>query len=626
MSAATADTVTVTGHGWGHGRGLGQYGSLGYAVDNGWNYQTILDHFYGGTTPGTQANDVIGVQLTAWTAKTVAVTSAAPFRVGQWGAPGSGLGLVGGGSLAEVFFSAGTWYMQTWEGGCDRTAGPYGPYEIGDPTIVPSAPGDTIGSLLTLCGATERRTYRGSLHIATVSGITNLVNDVPMESYLRGVVPRESPASWGSSGATDPVTGKPWGFHALAAQAVAARSYAWAENRSPGNWKTCDTTACQVYGGAFLNGAAIEDSRSDSAIATTAGLVRRASGGAVSRTEFSSSTGGWSAGGTFPAVVDDGDDVTSNPNHNWQVSIPIASIQSAYPSIGNLVRFQVTQRTGVGADGGRVSRMNVVGSSGTVTVTGNEFRSTFGLRSDWFTPQDPPPPPPAPHDPVTGWYLRNGVSPGSPDIQMAYGGAPVETIACDWDGNGTDTVGVYVSGTWYLRNSNTPGPPDITISYGAAGYQPVCGDWDGNGTDTIGVYVAGTWYVRNSNTPGAPDLTVAYGYSGTRGVVGDWDGNGSDTFGVFDHGYWFLRNSNTPGPPSTSVAYGGSNDSPVVGDWDGNRTDTIGVYVFDTWYLRDDLAGGSPTRTVRYGFGGTRAVPGNWDGIGGSGIGITVEQ
>ena len=51
------------------------------------------------------------------------------------------------------------------------------------------------------------------------------VNRVSLEGYLKGVVPRESPASWGASGGG-------LGLHALRAQAVAARSYALAEDRS----------------------------------------------------------------------------------------------------------------------------------------------------------------------------------------------------------------------------------------------------------------------------------------------------------------------------------------------------------------------------------------------------------
>jgi SpoIID/LytB domain protein len=621
-AAAATDTVTVTGHGYGHGRGMGQYGAYGYAVDHNLNYQAILDHFYGGTTLSTtDPNQAMSVLLCSVEANTncttprdtgpLLITSGIAFTVEGVEFPG--------GTLVRIRHDGTQWQVESTPGGCSSSGAtftPFGPSADSqiDVSSTDGAPGEDRTRMLTLCNVAK--VYRGSLHALRDSGVTRVVNVVPLDLYLRGVVPAESPSSWGNAAG-----GK--GMHALRAQAVAARSYSMSGQRHP-YARTCDTIACQVY-----NGANAEAVTTNQAIADTAGMVRRASNGAISRTEFSSSTGGWSAGGTFPAVIDEGDDVTANPNHNWSTTVPIASIEAAYPSIGRLVRFEVTSRNGLGADGGRVKSMNVVGTSGSVTVTGNDFRSRFGLKSDWFTPQDPPPPPPdqpppPPASKVTAWYLRNGVSPGSPDIQLAYGGSPAVTITCDWDGNGTDTVGIYVAGTWYLRNSNTPGPPDVTISYGASGYQPVCGDWDGNGTDTIGVYVAGTWYVRNTNTPGSPDITVAYGYSGTVGMVGDWDGNGTDTFGVFDHGYWFLRNAVTPGPPDASIAYGGRTDVPVVADWDGNMTDTIGVYVYDTWYLRDANAGGPPTRTVRYGYGGTWPVAGNWDGVGGAGIGVTA--
>ncbi len=45
-------TFLVQGKGWGHGRGMGQWGALGYALQ-GWTSSQILDHYYGGTTMGT---------------------------------------------------------------------------------------------------------------------------------------------------------------------------------------------------------------------------------------------------------------------------------------------------------------------------------------------------------------------------------------------------------------------------------------------------------------------------------------------------------------------------------------------------------------------------------------------
>jgi SpoIID/LytB domain protein len=55
-SVATGE-AGFTGHGWGHGIGMGQWGALGYAVgqDGGqgnWTWQQIVDHFYGPATLG----------------------------------------------------------------------------------------------------------------------------------------------------------------------------------------------------------------------------------------------------------------------------------------------------------------------------------------------------------------------------------------------------------------------------------------------------------------------------------------------------------------------------------------------------------------------------------------------
>jgi hypothetical protein len=54
-SAAPTDIVAVIvdGVGNGHGRGMSQWGAYGWAVDQGWNWVQILDHYYGGTSNGT---------------------------------------------------------------------------------------------------------------------------------------------------------------------------------------------------------------------------------------------------------------------------------------------------------------------------------------------------------------------------------------------------------------------------------------------------------------------------------------------------------------------------------------------------------------------------------------------
>src|SRR4051812_34935480 len=50
-SRLTAPTFVLTGHGWGHGIGMSQWGAYGYAK-NGFTYKQILSHYYPTTTLG----------------------------------------------------------------------------------------------------------------------------------------------------------------------------------------------------------------------------------------------------------------------------------------------------------------------------------------------------------------------------------------------------------------------------------------------------------------------------------------------------------------------------------------------------------------------------------------------
>src|SRR5258708_1180324 len=51
-ASQSGSTVSITGQGWGHGIGMGQWGALGYAIgqDHGegnWTFQQIVSHYYG---------------------------------------------------------------------------------------------------------------------------------------------------------------------------------------------------------------------------------------------------------------------------------------------------------------------------------------------------------------------------------------------------------------------------------------------------------------------------------------------------------------------------------------------------------------------------------------------------
>src|SRR5664280_2326797 len=58
---ASANFV-ITGHGWGHGIGMSQWGAYGYAK-HGWTYKQILSHYYTGIMYGKVANRQVRVLL-----------------------------------------------------------------------------------------------------------------------------------------------------------------------------------------------------------------------------------------------------------------------------------------------------------------------------------------------------------------------------------------------------------------------------------------------------------------------------------------------------------------------------------------------------------------------------------
>ncbi|MCG7285433.1 DUF4214 domain-containing protein [Cellulomonas sp. ACRRI] len=369
--AAAADpSFTFVGHGYGHGRGMGQYGAYGYAVDHGWSYQQILDHYYGGTSlAGDAGNPVVGVQLTRLDRGDTIVTG-----------PALAVNGTAAGTTAVLLRREPSGTFAVLRGpGC---AGPWTPWYGGAPSgtaVTTSANPADPNNLIRTCEVGKTTAYRGSLTAVNTGSSQITVNRVTIDDYLRSVVPSESPSSWGNAGG-----GR--GMHALRAQAVAARSYAL----SGGTAATiCDTTTCQVYNGAFRQTDAgvvttVEQATTSQAVAETSGQVRRSGNGAIARTEFSSSTGGWTAGGAFPAVQDLGDATAANPNHTWTVTLSQSAVAAALGT-GAIGSIGVTARNGLGEDGGRATTVTVRATSGAVTTfTGAQVRSRLGLKSDWF--------------------------------------------------------------------------------------------------------------------------------------------------------------------------------------------------------------------------------------------------
>jgi len=392
--------VTLQVHGFGGGAGMGQWGALGYAV-TGSNYLQILNHYYGTlgngqpTTVGTPAgwndddpvtvaltenanggnNDVIVTSATAFTANGVSVPAGSAVRF-HWTGSNSAWEIdtagncAGGGGWTPVAFNV---------------ANP-----IASPVAAEPFPGDVSAEALTLCYLGGTTAVRGSIE-ATVNtlGAPRALNTLPLGQYVADVTPAESPTSWASLAGGQ-------GFQELEAQAVAARSYLMASRGDGGYFGAdiCDTTACQDYPGIADENTTTDGAVTDTGGATSATAVLLPSG-APALTQYSASTGGYTAGGTFAAVVDAGDSVcitgACNPYHSYVASIPVSAILTQFPQLGMLDSVDVSQRNGLGDLGGRVLQMELEGSAQTVTITGTTFAADFaaygpgGALSNWFS-------------------------------------------------------------------------------------------------------------------------------------------------------------------------------------------------------------------------------------------------
>lgn len=98
--------------------------------------------------------------------------------------------------------------------------------------------------------------YRGIVMIQNKNGKLTVINNVPLEDYLKGVVPSEMPSSWATE--------------AHKAQAIAARSYALANlgKRARYGYDLKDTPEDQAYGGASA-----ETADTNYAVEQTKGIV-----------------------------------------------------------------------------------------------------------------------------------------------------------------------------------------------------------------------------------------------------------------------------------------------------------------------------------------------------------------
>jgi stage II sporulation protein D len=350
--AGAAKRFTIRGAGFGHGVGMSQYGAMGYA-SHGWDYRRILGHYYTGTELGVLKEP-----------RTVRVLLQSVSRTASF---------TGATRAAGRNLSADTTYLVRGRAGGQVQLLNRRGREL---ATVPAPLRATGPGPLTLKGTAGngRRdgAYRGALEFrAGTFGGVNAINAVDVDDYVQGVVPLESPASW-------PI-------EALKAQAVAARTYALTTSKSGAGFEHYPDTRSQVYGGIGA-----EQPSTNLATQQTAGQLVTY-GGAPVATYFFSTSGGrtenveTSALGTSPlpwlkSVEDQYDEVS--PKHRWG---PIKlTMAGAAAKLRGLVRGRFKGVDVITRGGSpRIVAADVVGSRGSVRVSGPTLRARLGLFDSW---------------------------------------------------------------------------------------------------------------------------------------------------------------------------------------------------------------------------------------------------
>lgn len=173
-------------------------------------------------------------------------------------------------------------------------------------------------------------------------------------------------------------------------------------------------------------------------------------------------------------------------------------------------------------------------------------------------------------------YLRNSNTEGPADIQFFFGNPDDLPLAGDFDGDGCDTVSLYrpsEAKVYVIDRLGSAGAgvgaADHAYHFGNLGDQPFVADFDGDGTDTVGLHRATTGFVyyRDTNTEGVADHAFFYGDPGDMMVAADWNGDGSESVGLFrpSRARFYLRFLNTAGHADAELPWGDGGWIPVAG-------------------------------------------------------------
>jgi len=231
---------------------------------------------------------------------------------------------------------------------------------------------DELGGRLSIAG----RQYRGWLEASIGSdGQLLLVNQVGLEDYLQGVVPREMPASWHPE--------------ALKAQAVAARTYAVSQIRASqaagSRFAVVATTDSQVYGGSTG-----EVASTNLAVQQTRGMILTYQGQPITAVYHASSGGHtenseivWTSALPYLRGVPDFDQWS--PRYSWEIAMTMEEVARRLGNAGYDIGLVLAiERTGPVGVSGRTHSLTFRGTDGTLELRSEAGRRALGLWSTLF--------------------------------------------------------------------------------------------------------------------------------------------------------------------------------------------------------------------------------------------------
>jgi stage II sporulation protein D len=227
----------------------------------------------------------------------------------------------------------------------------------------------------------NRKKYQGNIDIHITNGKTGMtvVNTLPIEQYLYGIIGKEiSPE---------------WPLEAVKAQVVAARTYAYYSLNKHQNdgYDVCATTDCQVYGGIDS-----ETPRVIKAIDATVGQVMLYQGKPI-QAFFHSSSGGYTENsenvwGTYlPYLRGVVDYDQKSPQYKWEKTIFPSELEESISKAGYAIgAIRAIELSPLGIQpmnnidrgvSGRIKGIRFIGTAGSIQLTGENLRKILALKS-----------------------------------------------------------------------------------------------------------------------------------------------------------------------------------------------------------------------------------------------------